>query len=396
MYRPSINGTKAFRNNIARLRADDTEQIVGELGQMSVSQFNRLGTAAKAAVKNMTMEGGQEFLQAGAATSSLYHGRNQYNLNTVNGLGMEVGASGEVSGMLSAITNGFLDNFTDSEAYLQLAVGMVMGGGMVNITGNRSADGKRHLFTGGAVEDYRDARRNHEQLEALTERANALYNDPNTQQLIKGYVQHQALENVKGEAMRAGDVFVSQNAEDIQFLTDLVLFTKMGKTEEFVNTMQGVIKNYQDVLASNNQDDIDAAAADIKEMSKNPGTQVSPYDNMQSAEVVQAVIEHNQSLLAKTENYLTVANNLQATLGDSFAAQDLEEMTIMFAQAEQMETRAANLSTELLEKLNTLKTRGINFKKFQITLDGKEEKLTLAEIVSQYKDGNLSAAEFNN
>lgn len=66
-------------------------------------------------------------------------------------------------------------------------------------------------------------------------------------------------------------------------------------------------------------------------------------------------------------------------------------MVYLYSQIDNFENRYEDLHQNIINKLNNLKSRGLNFKKFTINLQGLEKSLTLAEIISQATPDELKA-----
>lgn len=403
LFEPSVKGTKAFRAKISNLTGETANKVSGELGKLTVEgaesaakSFYKNPLFYKALGKQFMTEGGQEFLQGGAGTASEYYGAYNYNQNTLEGLKMDIPSANEITGLWSAIANGFIDNFSNADSYLEFLIGGIMGStGMINVSRRQSADGKKRLFSGGAWEEYIDNKNAYSETQALVEQANKIFNDPKYQELTKGFVRHVALNNASTEAMKRDDLFAAENAEDLKFINSLIAFTKLGKTQDFLDNMDSIVKNYQNILDSNNQKDIDEAANGIREIAKNEKTGKSIYDEIESKDVLKYIIENNKDLLGKANSYLEIANNLKMTIGDKFDGSHLEELTLMFWNVENLENRATKVADSLVNRLSNLKQRGLSSKKFEIKVGDEMQKLTMLEIINGFKSGSISGSEIS-
>jgi len=206
----------------------------------------------------------------------------------------------------------------------------------------------------------------------------------------QGVIRHNVLERDKIASLEIGDKFTFKNADHAQLISDISMFSRAGKLQDFIDTID---KNIQ-VFNTNDAAQVEQLASDVRALATNANTETNIFQNLTDQQIVDHVVAHNRDLRANIDGYQETMRNLSAVIGNRFSEQGFEEMVYLFSQVDNFESRYQELSQETIDLLSNLKVRGLNRKKFPVRIAGEAQSLTLDEILEAAKTDPQIIREF--
>ena len=390
------NNIRKPSKSIDNLVVEGADRLSIEGGKAVVKESSKLGNIAKIA-SNPLAEFTEEMLQSAAQkTSEIYEG-SQMNENiekeltkgdpnsTFSGYKFDPEAESEQVSLISSLWNGIKDTYTDPNSYLEGFSGLFMGSmGSVNFTfsknnskssGNAFIDAMSNTFDGGIWQDIRDQKSETIELNAIAEAMNKRLEDPTFKKYYQSLVRHTALEKNKTDAINNNDKFTFLNNEHAQFISDVLMFEKVGKIQDLYDHIDNTLETL------NNKENKKEIAQELRDLYTNTETGESIVNDKTDDQLIEEAIDNTNKYRKSIDEYRQISSNLKSLIGDKFDDEGMEEMIYLFSQSKNMSDRYDSTHEELIEGLKTLKKRGINKKLFEIELDGKKEKLTFEELL---------------
>lgn len=204
---------------------------------------------------------------------------------------------------------------------------------------------------------------------------------------MRNAVSREVLDDIKIDALDNGDRTTYENADHIQFIKDMQMFDALGKTQEFMDTIDANIERYDTYEDSA---ELAEKANEIRELGLSVNEGIDIFGNKLDSQILKETVDHNKGLKDKITDYLEISANLQDLLGDKFESDDeMAEMILLFSQITDMEARYERDFSELSKVLNGVKDDTFLKTKFDINLQGEDLSLNFGEIVQRATPSEL-------
>lgn len=374
---------KGFRNRIMSSLQDSPQKSVADrvtkdAGKYALKNRGALSKALHIA-KNPFSEFNEEMLQASAQTASERFAGTKAN-RTFTAFDMDPESEQDTLNMVQAVFNGIMDTYGSIEGYEEGFVGLFMGAaGSPSLVRMQNAKGNKTNWQGGIFQEIQEMNAEDAEIQEWVDQLNKRLEDPTTLINYKGMIAHNALEKYKQEALDNNDEVAFENSEHAQFISDMMLFDRLGKVQDFLDNIDGVIEDLEGL----DKPGMFESAEEIRAMTSNSETKQEMFKGTDE-DVVNAVIEYNKELKEKALKYIEISNDLNTLLGDTFRDNKArDEMIYLFSQIDNMETRYNNHKNHLLETLKELPLYKDNVTTFPIVLDNREQNLTFEEILTR-------------
>lgn len=367
-------------------------RVVKEGGKYIVKPASKAKEAFKI-LRRPFVEGGEEMSQASGET-----GANIY-AETLMGIDRDPDATASVIDKINAAFKGIIDTWSDPAAYEEFFAGFVTGGlGAPNISMAKNNDNKRTVFDGGIWSDVKSIKAENAELQAAVDAINERVSQKDFQLQLNSMIGRQVLEEVKQGALEEGDKVTYENADHIQLIKDLMMFDKLGKTQDFIDMLDGNIERYSNYSS---EQEMKALADELKEAGESMEVEgANLFGNKIESQILQDVVDYNKKLKENVNSYLEISRNLREVIGDKFQEDDeMSEMILMFSQIDNLEKRYDTSHARLSELVKDVKSTVFRDKKFDIYLQGSIQSLTFDEIVNLASPSELMrfiAGEYKN
>gem|GEM_PF-4279071 len=232
---------------------------------------------------------------------------------------------------------------------------------------------------GGLAGNLREMRKEDATLEAITEEINNRISSPGFSEYYKGIRRNGALEKAKTAAILSDDEASYDFADDAQLISDLIMFEKVGRGDEFID----YYKEQAEAANPAKIQDKAIRAQELREMYRsggNPGY----YDGKSDDVVLQDHYRNLNKMVDHIDTIQEASTHLRDLFGEDFNDNALEGLAYIFAM-EKLVTKRHGVykesfdksATDILNKLPQLKTV------FKVKdEDGNVEDMTINQILS--------------
>ena len=301
-----------------------TKEILNEAGEVVGYSAKRSPLqVAGALTKNAFTEGSEEMTQAIISHGSkLYGGAkiNDYFDAAVDPLAEE-----ESMDILQGLWKGAGETLTSPHAYEEFFVGALFGA--VGLPSFSRVNGKIKMqWQGGVQADIKQSNRDLAAARKGAEQITAAMQDGKIDAMVENIIKHNVRENQKEVALENNDPFEYKNAEHKQLIETAQMFESIGRIDEFYKTIEAAGKVTKEELDVVKQQGV-----------REDGS--SMFEGMQDDEIIEHFTKQSTQMKESLDNYRKISQDLKIQIGDIFQREDLNYMTWMFANADNLESR---------------------------------------------------------
>lgn len=288
-----------------------------------------LRTAGKI-IKNPVSEGMEEVNQQ--AASDIAGRYEEANLKNFYARQSDPDAKIQANSWFDAVTEGLAQTYMSDDTWSQFLVGAVTGAlGLPG--GHRDANGKFKLdWYGGVQEVLRHQGIDTAEAQRVADYINQRRSSPEFQNYYRGFVRHQAYENDIQAAAEKGDKFEFHNAKDAQLISDIVMFDRAGKLEEYKQMVKDAFKGGPQEAQ---------AVLDNIDNSINKDNNGNTSNSTEETE--RSVSEAQNDVLNAIDEYTKIKQRMESEVGNSITDDMLQERVYMQMQIQQWNKRADSM-----------------------------------------------------
>ena len=375
--------TNAARGKALQAISKSTgEQLTGKAaiatamrsGDMAVKGLTGFGkTVAKKAALNMASEGFEEGAQT--VISDTPKIKYSADMNSFMGAKINPESGRETDGFLNAASEAIYQNFSSPEStgWQDVFLGGISGLLGVPFLKKGKNGGIRPTWTGGLKEAY-DETKTEFKPNAYVDQLNTIVADPNFVSRYEGLVRRNTYQAGMDKAAEEGNKFDYKNYEHSQFVSDAIMFNKVGQIDAF----NAYLDSFSDV-----------SDADIKELKENTELKDSKgktlYENKSSEEIKEAIQtrakENKELFKTVTDTY----DKLQVAYGDKLSPENLEELTWQTVTNTNLVKRMDNILSNVTIQLGSMASTQQVDTNTEYKIPDSEETLTMSQLLTDSK-----------
>lgn len=321
--------------------------VVGRAGEYTAKGTSKIGRAGRV-VGGGIMEGTEEVEQQAATNIAQHYYATDFNnfyrkLNDPN-------AKEETQSWINSFAEGIAQTVGDESTWEQFLVGGLTGLlGMPSFRSMRNQQGKLQspiTLEGNMFSRYKEmsqqARRDQQVADALNERVNS----PEFRNYYTGLTRHNSYQNDMDDAVLRDDKFDFKNAEHNQLVSDIVMFSNAGKLDD----LKALVNETYDVSPEN--------LASIRKNVDAVGlTKDEKGNSLSDEELAASLTKKRDEILSTIEEYNNNRKEIDASTGQVFTDEQLEELTWMKTQLGNWAKRASEMSGEIKESIGPVISR---------------------------------------
>lgn len=319
-------------------RAANVTGRAGEYAAKGTSKIGRVGRVVGGGI----MEGTEEVEQQAATNIAQHYYATDFN-NFYRKLN-DPDAKEETQSWINSFAEGIAQTVGDESTWEQFLVGGLTGLlGMPSFRSMRNQQGKLQspiTLEGNMFSRYKEmsqqARRDQQIADALNERVNS----PEFRNYYMGLTRHNSYQNDMDDAVSRDDKFDFKNAEHNQLVSDIMMFSNAGKLDD----LKALINETYDVSPEN--------LASIRKNVDAVGlTKDEKGNSLSDEELSSALTKKRDEILSTIEEYNNNRKEIDASTGQVFTDEQLEELTWMKTQLGNWSKRASEMSGEIKESI---------------------------------------------
>ena len=340
-------GAKSYSKRIAKNAYESTNK-------------ERNKSIAKMAAVPLTEGPYEEMMQSSIATGAGYNA--SAKMNQFYGYRLDPEAQEDAVNSVNAILEGIRDTYTDPNNWEEGLIGALSsvvglpgfvevrdGDGKIQYEETKDKNGRTHYkpkrkfqMQGEFWDSKRDISMHNKKSKEVTDELNKIVKDPEFVNRWQSVIRHKALDTILNETAAKGDAFAYKNAENSQIVSDILAFEAAGRIQDL----------YELIDENENITERDVAA--IKTATKDPQTNISPYDDLSDAEIIKKVKDHANDFRKKLDKYVEIRDNIRQVYGTEIDKDYLESLTWAYMSIDDAENRIKELSGELIPRLNDI------------------------------------------
>lgn len=375
--------TNAARGKALQAISKSTgEQLTGKAaiatamrsGDMAVKGLTGFGKRmGKKAILNAASEGFEEGAQT--VISDTPKIKYSADMNSFMGAKINPESGRETDGFLNAASEAIYQNFgsPESTGWQDVFLGGISGLLGVPFLKKGKNGGIRPTWTGGLKEAY-DETKDEFKPNAYVDQLNAVVADPNFVSRYEGLVRRNTYQAGMDKAAEEGNKFDYKNYEHSQFVSDAIMFNKVGQIDAF----NAYLDSFSDV-----------SDADIKELKENTELKDSKgktlYENKSSEEIKEAIQTRAKENKELFKTVIDTYDKLQVAYGENLSPENLEELTWQTVTNTNLVKRMDDILSNVTTQLGSM----ISAQQVDIDTEYKipdsEETLTIASILNNPK-----------
>ena len=197
-------------------------------------------------------EGTQEITQKAAATISGL--KYESELENFYSSRWDIEATKEVYDWSQSVMKGITGTLLDPNSWEEFTIGALTSAmGMPRIKSKTDAEGnsKKVLgWEGNIFQDIPNYIKEKKETDSRVQQLNERLNSPKFDNYYSGLIRHTKYQNDMSKAADINDEFSYRNAEDSQLFSDLIMFDKAGKLEDFTTIIKEVLNTSDDNIES--------------------------------------------------------------------------------------------------------------------------------------------------
>ena len=274
-------------------------------------------------------------------------------------------ASLETLSAMKSLARGINETVNDSSAWEEFLIGALTGAmGMPQFRSPKSAEGNWQspiTFGGGIYNDLKEfneeqAKREVEEaslnsaLDYLNERAKT----PEFKNYYQGLVRHNKYQNDMREAAESGDKVEYKNAEHSQLISDIMMFSKAGKLDDFYTYLESALdtsdENLEAIVKNTSTNENDKISGPFIDSDGNP-MYSTPEGKQKMIEELQ---QRKDNILKTAQEYVTIKENLENLTKGTLTEDQLEELTWLSSQLNNWKERTVSMSGEIRNSISDL------------------------------------------
>lgn len=315
--------------------------VVGRAGEYVARGTSKVGRVGRV-VGGGIMEGTEEVEQQGATNIAQHYYATDFN-NFYRKLN-DPDAKEETQSWINSFAEGIAQTVGDESTWEQFLVGGLTGLlGMPSFRSMRNQQGKLQspiTLEGNMFSRYKEmsqqARRDQQVADALNERVNS----PEFRNYYMGLTRHNSYQNDMDDAVSRDDKFDFKNAEHNQLVSDIVMFSNAGKLDD----LKALVNETYDVSPEN--------LASIRKNVDAVGlTKDEKGNSLSDEELAASLTKKRDEILSTIEEYNNNRKEIDASTGQVFTDEQLEELTWMKTQLGNWAKRATEMSSEIKESI---------------------------------------------
>lgn len=315
--------------------------VVGRAGEYTAKGTSKIGRVGRV-VGGGIMEGTEEVEQQGATNIAQHYYATDFN-NFYRKLN-DPDAKEETQSWINSFAEGIVQTVGDESTWEQFLVGGLTGLlGMPSFRSMRNQQGRLQspiTLEGNMFSRYKEmsqqARRDQQVANALNERVNS----PEFRNYYMGLTRHNSYQNDMDDAVSRDDKFDFKNAEHNQLVSDIVMFSNAGKLDD----LKALVNETYDVSPEN--------LASIRKNVDAVGlTKDEKGNSLSDEELAASLTKKRDEILSTIEEYNNNRKEIDASTGQVFTDEQLEELTWMKTQLGNWAKRASEMSGEIKESI---------------------------------------------
>lgn len=303
-----------------------TKEIFDETGKLVKLEAKKksIFDMAKATFQNAATEANEEMSQSAISTGAKLYGGS--HLNDYLDSKIDPDANDASTSIAQSLMEGFASAAKDPNTYQEGLIGGLFG--IMGMPSFRRVNGKLKVdIHGGAIEDWRELNKTHKTAQSAVEYANNLLASDKFEAIFDNFAQSQYREKQKQEALDNKDQFEYKNAEHKQLIEAVINFNKMGR----LDILEDMATSYAN---ANTDEEVELIK---KNAMREDGTSI--FSKMSNEEILNFVHKQAKDFIDTINNYKKISEDLQLQIGDRFQGDDLENMTWMFSNIDNLENR---------------------------------------------------------
>jgi len=341
---------------------DTARKTSGNIARNEASQYlkreaTRLGKAA-AGLKAATAEGLEEVLQQAASNISgeLQIPAREYNLS-MYGASINPDAEEETVDTIKAIATGLNKTINDDSTWEQFIIGALTGAlGMPTFgrANNRDAYiGKNKVIglSGGAIGAMRDYTQQIETDNEIVDTLNARVQSPEFRNYYQGMLKHQYFQDSMDAAAAEGKTKEFKDAEYAQMVSDVALFAKAGKLDDYIALINESAdtsdENLESIIRNTTKED---GTGPFIDSNGNPLT--STEEGKEQMKI--GIALRKSEMLKAVDEYKNINESLVARFGDALTQDQREELIWLDMLSRNQMDRASEIAEQSKSLIDNL------------------------------------------
>lgn len=260
-------------------------------------------------------------------------------------------AEDETLNWLKASGQGILDVVGDVNSWEEFTIGFMTGAvGMPRFRSVRSKTGGIQspiYLEGGARGEIRDYNEDRKRANTVVDYLNERVSSPEFRNYYQGMIRHKKYQNDMDQASLNSDEFEYKNAEEAQFLSDIIMFDNADKLDD----LKGLIESSYDTSPEN----IQSIVENTTDADGN-----GPFRGMSEEEIVQRVTEKKDIMLQSIDGYSKVKDQIDVMSGEILSDEQLAELTYLKTMSSNWADRFESMSKDMKEFLASFSQTVIN------------------------------------
>ena len=313
-----------------------------------VAPFSKLGGIARG-VKTAASEGTEEITQKIASEiPGLKYGS---EITSFYNASINPDAEDETISWLKASGQGILDVVGDVNSWEEFTVGAMTG--MLGMPRFRSVRNKVGgiqspiYIDGGMRGELKEYKEKRERTNTVVDYLNERVQSPEFKKYYQGMIRHNKYQGDMDQAALDGDKFEYKNAEQAQFISDIIMFDSANKLDDLRN----LIESSYDVSPENIQ-------SIVENTTDENGN--GPYRGMTQEEIAQRVTEKKDEMLQSIDGYNRIKDQIDVMSGEILDDEQLAELVYLRSMSSNWEDRFDNVATEVKQFLSKFREGVIN------------------------------------
>lgn len=366
LYSRGFNTAKRLDNIGGKPRVNKkTGEILGDY--TSEIKLPKIVGQAKAAITPAIIEGTEEVLQKAGATvaGKTYEYNLSFNEAEINN-DAEESVDNFIKNFWNANKAGFKETLTESSTWEEFFIGALTGMlGMPTFGKANNAEawlGKDKIIglSGGAVQKVKDYNREVQETQEVIDYMNKRLKDPKFLNYYRGMTRHYKFQEDMDNAVTEGKVKEFKDAEYAQLISDVQMFTKAGKLDDYMAILEGAFdtsdENLRNIVELTRTEKTDSNGNKIyvgpfndKDGNSYVDIPAAEGEESKKDEMITKLTEARDEILKGIKDYSKASDDLDMQVGNKFTDKQKQELIWLKLLYNNQYDRAKGLANTIVD-----------------------------------------------
>lgn len=373
--------------------ARKTAKVRGELGKLTPVNKTAIEKTGRI-LKGGILEGGEEVEQQ--VISDVQKSYYAEDVNSFYKALQDPEASQETQNWFNTFYNTLGETLSQQSTWEQFFVGGLTGlVGMPYFREMQNDKGEFQFPIGireSFISKWKELNNEAKENKVATDAVNNRFNSPEFKAYYQGLSRHNYYQNEMNDAVLRDDEFDYKNAEHAQLISDIVMFDRVGKLEDFKaiagDALDTSDKNLEEIIRNTTtiSEDGKLVGPYAEFAIKNADGTISPnFGNEASKQkMIEELSKDRDNLLKTIDNYTKIRKKLDNSTNYNLSDEQLDELTWMQSQLDNWSDRASEMSGQVKEVIGKVIGAIENKRRAAIAIRDFEGRKS-AELTDTYK-----------